>query len=211
MSETLLPLSVPVLAGHEWQYVKDCLDTGWVSSAGSYVRRFEEQICELLDVPHAVAVVNGTAGLQMALLAAGVRPGDRVIVPTLTFIATANAVRHAGAEPVFVDCDDFMNMAAEGVRSYLDEACERGAGGMVERSSGAPVRAVLPVHVYGRPADLGALAPLAAEHELALVEDATEALGSRWTAGPCAGRAAGTVGQSGVLSFNGNKIATCGG
>ena len=211
MSETFLPLSVPVLAGREWQYVKDCLDTGWVSSAGSYVRRFEEQICELLDTPHAVAVVNGTAGLQMALLAAGVRPGDRVIVPTLTFIATANAVRHAGAEPVFVDCDEFMNVAVEGVRSYLAEACDGVAGGSVERSSGAPVRAVLPVHVYGRPADLGALAPLAAEHGLALIEDATEALGSRWTAGPCAGRAAGTVGQSGVLSFNGNKIATCGG
>jgi len=211
MSESALPLSVPVLAGREWQYVKDCLDTGWVSSAGSYVERFEERLCELLDTPHAVAVVNGTAGLHMALLAAGVRPGDRVIVPTLTFIATANAVRHAGAEPVFVDCDEFMNIAVEGVRSYLAEACEGGPGGCIERSSGAPVRAVLPVHVYGRPADLGALAPLAAEHGLALIEDATEALGSSWTAGPCAGRAAGAVGQSGVLSFNGNKIATCGG
>ena len=147
----------------------------------------------------------------MALLAAGVRPGDRVIVPTLTFIATANAVRHAGAEPVFVDCDEFMNIDVDGVRSYLTEACERGAGGCVERASGAPVRAVLPVHVYGRPADLGALAPLAAEHGLAVIEDATEALGSRWTAGPWAGRAAGTVGHGGVLSFNGNKIATCGG
>ena len=110
MSETFLPLSVPVLAGREWDYVKDCLDSGWVSSAGSYVERFEERLCALLGAPHAVALVNGTAGLHMALLAAGVRPGDRVVVPTLTFIATANAVRHAGAEPVFVDCDEFMNI-----------------------------------------------------------------------------------------------------
>ena len=211
MSDAFLPLSVPVLAGREWEYVKDCLDGGWVSSAGSYVTRFETALRALLDVPHAVAVVNGTAGLHMGLLAAGVRPSDRVIVPTLTFMATANAVRHAGAEPVFVDCDAYMNIDVEGVASYLDEACESGADGPVERASGAPVRAVLPVHVYGRPADLGALAPLAAAHGLAVVEDATEALGSRWIAGACAGRAAGTVGHGGVLSFNGNKIVTCGG
>ena len=211
MSESFLPLSVPVLGGHEWDYVKDCLDSGWVSSAGSYVERFEERLCALIGAPHAVALVNGTAGLHMALLAAGVRPGDRVVMPTLTFIATANAVRHAGAEPVFVDCDEFMNIDVDGVRSFLTEACEPGPDGPRERSSGAPVRAVLPVHVYGRPADLAALAPLAAEHGLALVEDATEALGSRWTGGPCAGHAVGTVGHGSVFSFNGNKIATCGG
>ena len=165
----------------------------------------------LVGAPHAVAVVNGTAGLHLALLAAGVRPGDRVVAPALTFIATANAVRHAGAEPVFVDCDEFMNIDVEGVRSFLAEACEPAAGGLVERSSGAFVRAVLPVHVYGRPADLAALAPLAADHGLAVIEDATEALGSRWTAGPFAGRSVGTAGQSSVFSFNGNKIATCGG
>ncbi len=211
MSEPFLPLSAPVLAGREWDYVKECLDSGWVSSAGSYVERFEERLCALLGAPHAVALVSGTAGLHMALLAAGVRPGDRVVVPTLTFIATANAVRHAGAEPVFVDCDEFMNLDVAGVRSFLDEACQPGPDGPHERSSGAPVRAVLPVHVYGRPADLAALTPVAAEHGLAVIEDATEALGSRWTGGPCAGRSVGTVGQSGVFSFNGNKIATCGG
>ena len=209
--EAFLPLSVPVIAGHEWEYVKDCLDTGWVSSAGAYVERFEERLCELLGADHVVAVVNGTAGLHLALLAAGVQAGDRVIVPTLTFIATANAVRHAGAEPVFVDCDDYMNIDVDGVLSYLTEACVEGSDGWRERASGAPVRAVLPVHVYGRPARLAELAPLAARFGLALIEDATEALGSTWTAGPCAGRAAATVGQSGVLSFNGNKIATCGG
>ena len=210
-SGTFLPLSVPVLAGHEWEYVKDCLDSGWVSSAGSYVERFEDRLCALVGAPHAVALVNGTAGLHMALLAAGVCPGDRVVVPALTFIATANAVRHAGAEPVFVDCDEFMNIDVEGVRSFLAEACEPDAGGWVERSSGAFVRAVLPVHVYGRPADLAALAPVAAAHGLAVIEDATEALGSRWTAGPYAGRSVGTVGQGSVFSFNGNKIVTCGG
>ena len=212
MSEPYLPLSTPVLAGNEWDYVKECLDTGWVSSAGAYVTRFEQAICTLTGAAHAVALVNGTAGLHMALVAAGVQPGDRVIVPTLTFIATANAVRHAGAEPVFVDCDEHMNIDAESVRSFLEEACEpRPDGAWVERASGATVRAVLPVHVYGRPADLASLMPVAEEHGLAVIEDACEALGSRWTDGPYAGRSAGTVGLSGVFSFNGNKIVTCGG
>lgn len=211
MSETFLPLSVPVLAGREWEYVKDCLDTGWVSSAGAYVERFEERLRALLGADHAVAVVNGTAGLHLALLAAGVAPGDRVIVPALTFIATANAVRHAGAEPIFVDCDEFMNIDVDGVLSFLAEACDEGPHGWVERASGAPVTAVLPVHIYGRPARLDELIPVAARFGLAIIEDATEALGSHWTDGPCAGRAVGTVGQAGVFSFNGNKIATCGG
>jgi perosamine synthetase len=208
-----IPLSVPVLAGNEWAYVKECLDTAWVSSAGSFVTRFEAAVCELTGAAHAVALVNGTAALHLALLVAGVRPGDLVIVPTLTFIATANAVRHAGADPVFVDCDGFMNIDPAGVRSFLEEACEPGPDGApVERASGRVVRAVVPVHVFGRPADLAALLPLAEEHGLAVVEDATEALGSRWTAGPLAGRAAGAAAAGGgVYSFNGNKIVTSGG
>lgn len=207
-----IPLSVPVLGGNEWAYVKECLDTGWVSSAGSFVTRFETAVCELTGAAHAVALVNGTAALHMALLVAGVQPGDLVIVPTLTFIATANAVRHAGADPVFVDCDEFMNIDPAGVRSFLEEACERGADGPVERASGRVVRAVVPVHVFGRPADLAALLPVAADYGLAVVEDATEALGSRWTAGPLSGRAAGAAAAGGgVYSFNGNKIITCGG
>lgn len=212
MSERRIPLSVPVLAGHEWDYVKDCLDTAWVSSAGSYVTRFEDAVCELTGAAHAVAVVNGTAGLHMALLVAGVRPGDRVIVPTVTFIATANAVRHAGAEPVFVDCDDYLNIDVAAVQSYLEEACERGPdGALVERAGGRAVRAVIPVHVYGRPADVASLLPLAEEYGLAVIEDATEALGGRWMQGALAGRAVGSAGQAGVFSFNGNKIVTCGG
>ena len=212
VSEPYLPLSSPVLAGHEWDYVKECLDSGWVSSAGAYVERFEQAICDLTGAAHAVAVVNGTAGLHIALIAAGVRPGDRVIVPTLTFIATANAVRQAGAEPVFVDCDEHMNIDPEGVRSFIEEACEPGPDRIpIEKASGAMVRAVLPVHVYGRPADLAGLIPLAEEHGLSVVEDACEALGSGWTQGPHAGQSVGTVGHGGVFSFNGNKIVTCGG
>lgn len=212
MSEAFLPLSVPVVAGNEWTYIKECLDTAWVSSVGAYVERFEEAIRQLTGAHHAVAVVNGTAGLHMALVTAGVRPGDLVVVPSLTFIATANAVRHAGADPVFVDCDEYMNIAVTGVRSFLEEACVRGNDGVCrERASGRAVRAVLPVHVYGRPADMAALQTLADEHGLAVIEDASEALGSRWSGGPLAGRSVGTIGQSGVFSFNGNKIVTCGG
>ena len=135
-----------------------------------------------------------------------------MIVPTLTFIATANAVRHAGADPVFIGCDDHMNLDPLGVRSFLEEACDRGADGVpVERASGRAVRAVVPVHVFGQPADMERLLAVAGEHGLAVVEDATEALGSRWTTGSFAGRSAGTVAEGGVYSFNGNKIATAGG
>lgn len=212
MSDKRLPLSVPVLGGNEWTYVKDCLDTSWVSSAGAYVERLEQAICSLAGVPYAVALVNGTSALHLALLVAGVRPGDKVIVPTVTFIATANAVRHAGADPIFVDCDEFMNIDPTGVRSFLEECCVAGADGTCrEQASGAVVRAILPVHVYGRPADIARLLPLASDYGLTVIEDASEALGSSWSEGPLASRSVGTVSHGGVFSFNGNKIVTCGG
>jgi perosamine synthetase len=206
-----IPLSEPVLAGNEWRYVKEALDTGWVSSAGPFVERFERDIADVVGSRHAVACINGTAALHIALLLAGVGPGDDVLVPTLTFIAPVNAIRYTGAEPVFMDCDDFMNIDAAKVASFLETECKRAAEGVVQRDSGRRVAAILPVHVFGNPCELSPLSETAAGHGIPVVEDATEALGSRFVAGPLAGRRPGSVGLFGTLSFNGNKIITSGG
>jgi perosamine synthetase len=155
--------------------------------------------------------VNGTSGLHIALLLAGVKPGDAVIVPTLTFAATVNAVRYCGAEPVFLGCDEWMNLDPDLVSAFLAEECVDGAGGAVVRATGARVAAIMPVHVFGNPCRLDAIVATAGRYGVPVVEDAAESVGSRWTAGPLAGRHTGSAGLLGVFSFNGNKIVTCGG
>jgi aminotransferase in exopolysaccharide biosynthesis len=207
----MIPLSIPEISGNEWKYVKECLDTGWVSSAGPFVNRFEQEISRHTGAGHAVAVVNGTAGLQLALLLAGVKPGDAVLVPTLTFIAPVNAVRYIGAEPVFLDCDDYYNLAPEALEQFLVDACSTRVNGCVMKESGRRVAAVIVVHVFGNAADLERMLPICREHGIALIEDATESLGTRYAQGDLAGRHTGTVGDFGVLSFNGNKVITTGG
>jgi len=206
-----IPLSTPVLAGNEWAYVRECLDSAWVSSAGPFVDRFERDIAALTGSPHAIACVNGTAALHVALLPAGVVPGDLVAVPAITFIAPINAVRYCGADPVFFGCDEYLDFDAAGLATYLDAECERVDGTVRERSSGRVLRAVVPVHVLGTPCDMAALGEVCERWGLPLIEDATESLGARWTAGPLEGRQPGTVGLMGCLSFNGNKIVTTGG
>lgn len=210
MSDNCIPLSVPNIKGNAWKYVKSCLDTGWVSTAGGYVETFEKKLAAFTGAPHAVAVVNGTAGLQVALRLCGVEPGDEVIVPTITFIAPVNAVRYLGAEPVFMDCDGFMNLDAARLADFLAAGCRRTAKGLVNKKSGRPVKAVVPVHIFGNPCDMEAVMALSRKYGLKVVEDATESLGTRWTAGRCKGRHTGTVGHFGVFSFNGNKIITTG-
>jgi perosamine synthetase len=210
-SQKRLSLSAPVIAGNEWTYVKDCLDTGWVSSGGSYVSRFEESLARLTGAPYAVACQSGTAALHVALLLHGVGAGDAVIVPAATFIATCNAVAYTGARPVFVDCDEYLNIDPASVARYLAEGCEPGERGPVDRETGLVVRAIMPVHIFGSPCDMAAIQAIADEHGLVVVEDAAESLGSRWSAGPLAGRHTGTIGRMGAISFNGNKIATTGG
>jgi len=205
-----IPLSVPVMEGGEWAYVKDCLDTGWVSSGGSYVSRFESAIAELTDAK-AVACQSGTAALHVALLLLGVGPGDEVIVPTVTFIATCNAVAYTGATPVFLDCDDRLGLDPAALAAFLAEECERTADGVIDRATGRTIKAIMPVHIFGVPCDMDAIAAAAEAWGLPMVEDAAESLGSSWTEGRFAGRHTGTAGALGVFSFNGNKIATCGG
>lgn len=208
---SFIPLSEPLIDGNEWKYVKQCLDSGWVSSAGPFVQRFEEAICRYTGARHAVACVNGTSGLHAALRVCGVGKGDEVIVPTLTFIAAVNAVRYCGAEPVFMDCDHQLNIDPDKIREFLRSGCVRSGKGLKNRISGRIVKAILPVHIFGTPCRMAEIMGTARNFKLKVVEDATESLGSYYLEGPCAGRHTGTIGDVGVYSFNGNKIITTGG
>jgi perosamine synthetase len=202
-----IPLCVPELAGNEWTYIKECLDTNWVSSVGRFVSRFEEEFAGRLGAPHAVATVNGTAALHVALQVAGVEPGDEVLVSTLSFIAPANAIRYLGAHPVFVDVEPkHWQMDVPRVVEFVTRDCRFEAGRLTNRATGRRVRALLPVHILGHPVDLDPLLEIAREYGLVVVEDATESLGARYR-----GRPAGTLGALGCFSFNGNKLLTTGG
>jgi perosamine synthetase len=202
-----IPLIVPELRGNEWQYVRECLDTNWVSSVGSYVDRFERMTAEAVDAQYAVATVNGTAALHIALLLAGVEPGDEVLVSTLTFIAPANAVRYVGAWPVFIDAEpDHMQIDPAAVARFLKEDCSWDGHILRNRRTGRRVSAILPVHVLGHPADLDPILAIADKYSLPVIEDATEGLGARYR-----GRPLGGLGRMGCFSYNGNKIITTGG
>ncbi len=204
----MILLSAPNIAGNEWKYVKDCLDTGWVSSVGSYVTRFEEMMAAYTGSAHAVACVNGTNALHIALLLQGVEAGDLVIAPNITFIASINAIKYCGASPVLVDIDPgTWQMDITLLEAFLSEDCHQNDDGKtIHTATGKKVAAILPVHVLGNVADINSLCTLAAFHQIPVVEDATEALGSTYN-----GRHAGSFGQMGCFSFNGNKIITTGG
>lgn len=202
-----LALHEPEFAGREWEYVKDCIDTGWVSSVGAYVDRFERDLAAYTGVAHAVATSNGTSALHVCLLLAGVRPGDEVLLPALTFIATANAVSYAGAVPHFVDSETVsLGVDAAKLEAHLAEGAELVDGICVNRRTRAPIRALVVMHVFGHPADLDAIDAVARRWNLVLIEDAAESLGSTYH-----GRHTGHVGRLSALSFNGNKVVTTGG
>jgi len=200
-------LHEPVFAGNEWRYLKECLDTGWVSSAGKFVERFEEMLRDVTGAAHAIAVVNGTAALQVSLELAGVRRGDEVIVPALTFVATANAVVYCGAVPHFADSDEHtLGLNAAKLDGYLHSVARVEGGTCINWRSGAPIRAVVPMHVFGHPVEIEPLLEVCDRWRLTVIEDAAESLGSLYR-----GRHTGTFGRLAALSFNGNKIATTGG
>lgn len=207
----MIPLSTPNISGNEWAYVKECLDTGWISTGGPFIPRLEAAICEFTGARHAVATNSGTAALHLAMILAGVGPGDLVIVPTITFIAPANSVRYVGADPVFVGCDSFLNMDPVAVSDYLATKCERKEAEVFDKRSGRRVAAIVPVHVFGNPCSIDELEATAAEYGLPIIEDASESLGSGWHSNEEGFVHAGTATGLGVLSFNANKIATCGG
>lgn len=207
-SEKMIPLSEPFINGNEWKYVKECLDSGWVSSAGTYVNKFEERVRAYVGAKHAVAVTNGTAALHLSLLALGVGKEDEVIVPALTFISPVNAVKYCGASPVFMDCDPkTLCLDVKKVSDFLVSKCERKEGGFTyNKKTGKRIKAIIPVHVFGHPVDLDRLKGICAEHRIIVIEDAAESLGSEYK-----GRKTGSIGDVGCLSFNGNKIITTGG
>ncbi|NCD41999.1 MAG: LegC family aminotransferase [Bacteroidia bacterium] len=207
----MITLSSPYLNGNEATYISDCLASEWISTSGSYVARFEESVAEFVGEKTAVAMVNGTAVLHISLLLAGVQSGDEVIVPTLTFIAPINAVHYVGAEPVFMDCDDYLNMDVEKLRHFCQTECRVCDYALYNKTSGRRIRAMIPVHVFGAMCRMDELMDIAQEYHLTVVEDATEALGSVITDGRSRGCHAGTVGDFGCYSFNGNKIITTGG
>ena len=207
----MIPLSIPSIQGNEWQYVKECLDTGWVSSAGRYVDMFEQKICEYTGSKHAIACINGTSALQVSLLLAGVKAGNEVIVPTITFIAPVNAIQYLNATPVFMDADEFYNIDIQKTIRFLEEETCVENGYTINRSTEKRIVAVIPVHVFGNAVNLEPLAKACKNHNIRIIEDATESLGSKYRKGNLDGRHCGTVGDIGCLSFNGNKIITTGG
>ena len=186
----MIPLCIPEIRGNELKYVKDCIDTNWVSSVGSYVNLFEERFSEYIGSKSAVVTNNGTAALQLALVTLGIGDGDEVIVPSLTFISPVNTIKYVGAQPVFVDvCRDTFVMDAEKIEQLIT----------------SKTKAIMPVHIYGHPVDMDRVMEIAKKHNLYVIEDATEALGSKYK-----GEMAGIIGHIGCFSFNGNKLITTG-
>jgi perosamine synthetase len=200
-------LHEPRIQGNEWNYLKECLDSTFVSSVGMFVDRFEGELASFTGAKCAVAVVNGTSALHVALLLAGVKPEEEVLLPALTFIATANAVTYCQATPHFVDSEDrSLGMDAHALRSYLSSTTDMRMGHCVNRITGRVIRAMVPMHTFGHPVDIDALLGISRDFNLQMIEDAAESLGSS-----IAGRHTGTFGVMGILSFNGNKTITTGG
>lgn len=186
----MIPLCIPEIRGNEWKYIKDCLDTNWVSSVGSYVDKFEIDFSNYVDARKAVATMNGTAALELALRTLRIGMGDEVIVPSLTFISPVNTIKNVGAKPVFVDvCRDTWVIDAHKIEEVIT----------------SHTKAILPVHIYGHPADMDRIMEIAKKYNLYVIEDATESLGSLYK-----GKAVGTIGHIGCYSFNGNKLITTG-
>ena len=200
-------LHEPSFYGNESKYVQECIDSTFVSSVGKFVDRFEKELADYTGAKYAIAVVNGTAALHIALLMAGVESGDEVLVPSLSFVATANAVHYCGAKPHFVDNEErTLGIDPLALRNYLQDSTEQRSGMCINIETGCAIRALIPVHIFGHPCDLEGLLTVAKDYNLVLIEDAAESLGSFFN-----GKHTGTFGLLGTLSFNGNKTITTGG
>ncbi|MFC2093010.1 LegC family aminotransferase [Bacteroidota bacterium] len=206
-----IPLSVPSIQGNEWKYIKECLDTEWVSSAGKYVDLFEQKIVEYTGTKYAVSCVNGTAALHISLLITGVKPEDEVIVPTLTFISPINVVRYCNAYPIFMDADKYYNIDIEKTIYFIEKETIFNDGFTYNRKTNRKISAIIPVHIFGNAIDMEKLVPICKERNIKIIEDASESLGTIYNKGKHAGKHSGTIGELGCLSFNGNKIITAGG
>ena len=211
MRQKFIPLSVPNLKGNELKYVTRAVETEWVSTGGQYVNDFEEKIAAYVKSKGAVSCQNGTSGLHIALQVCGVTKEHEVIVPALTFIAAVNPVKYIGAEPIFIDCDDSLCMDTNKLLEFCEGECSFTEGKLINNKTNKQIKAILVVHVFGNMADMEKIMEVADKFNLKVIEDATEAIGTYYTAGKYQGKYAGTVGNVGVYSFNGNKIITTGG
>ena len=200
-------LHEPSFNGNEWEYLRDCLDSTYVSSVGKYVARFEIDLAKFTGAKFAISVVNGTAALHLALKLAGVQANDEVLLPALTFVATANAVMYCNATPHFIDSEEStLGIDVEKLRDYLNSISEQRLGKCLNKKTGQVIRALVPMHTFGHPSDLEGLMSIAQDFNIVMVEDAAESLGSYYK-----GKHTGTFGLLGALSFNGNKTITTGG
>ena len=211
MMQKYIPLSTPNLKGKELEYVTNAVKSEWVSTGGPYVNDFENNLAEYVRTKGAVSCQNGTAGLHIALKVCGITKDEEVIVPTLTFIAAVNPVKYLGAEPVFMDCDDSLTIDTIKLLQFCEEECVFIDRKLINKKTNRLITAIIVVHVFGNMADMEKIMPIAEKYNLKVIEDATEALGTYYTEGKYAGKYAGTIGNVGVYSFNGNKIITCGG
>jgi len=206
-NQQLIPLSVPNMAGNEWKYVKDCLDTGWISSVGSYVNQFEQMVADFAGARYGVAAVNGTAALHISLLLSGVKAGDYVIVSNLTFVASANSIRYLDAEPILIDADpDLWQMDLGLLEEFLASETIIKGDELFYKKDGRRIAAIMPVHILGNMCDMDRFSSIVKKYPLPVVEDATEALGTTYK-----GKHAGTFSPLACFSFNGNKIISTGG
>jgi perosamine synthetase len=206
-SKDVIPLCVPEIRGNEWKYIKECLDTNFVSSVGPYVDRFEKELAEYIGIPYAVATTSGTAALHIALITAGIEAGDEIIIPSLTFISPVNVIDYVGALPVFMDSEpEYWQLDPEKLRAFLQEECDFNGQQLTNRASGRRIKAIICVHILGHPNHMEPILALAKAYGLIVIEDATECLGAKYK-----GQYLGTFGDIACFSFNGNKIITTGG
>ena len=207
--EKYIPLSIPNFEGNERQYVDDAIDQGWVSTGGAYITKLEQEIAKFIHADNVAACQSGTSAIHLSLIEAGVKPGDVVLVPPVTFIAAVNPVRYQFATPVFIDCDDGLCMDPIKLKDFCENECEW--DGKILRYNDNQVKAVIVVHVFGNMADMESILEITEKYNLTVIEDATEAIGTKYSDGKYAGKYAGTLGDFGAFSFNGNKIITTGG
>jgi len=206
-----IPLSVPNLNIEILDNLRECIETGWVSTGGRFITEFEQKLAKYVKVSDAVSTQSGTAGLHLSLIAAGVVAGDEVIVPTLTFIAAVNPVKYVGAESVFMDCDDSLCLDSEKLEKFFAQNCTLIENGLINNLTQRKISAIIVVHVFGNMANMEQIMKIAQKYKLPVIEDATEALGTYYEVGQYEGKFAGTIGDFGVYSFNANKIITTGG
>ena len=206
-----IPLSEPSFSSNEWEYVKECIDTEWVSSAGKYVDSFEKNIALYTGSKYAIACVNGTSALQVSLRLAGVKPQDEIIIPTLTFIAPVNAIWYNNASPVFMDSDDYYNIDSQKTIEFIKNETVFKNGSTYNKTTNKKISAIIPVHVWGNACELNDLVELCKERKILVIEDSSESLGTFYNCDQLKNKHTGTIGTFGCISFNGNKIITTGG